>query len=104
MKLVQRHPGYYEAILQLRPAREDVKNYFLQELSKRPGVFISKEVEHKTGIDYYLSSQDFAKSLGPKLRKRFKGTPTYSRSLYSRSRTTSKLLYRLTVLFRLEKE
>ena len=98
----EKHSGYFEAILQLKTLKQEVHTFILEELAKRPDIFISKEVPYKTGVDVYLSSNAFAKNLGQKLKKKFKGEMKISRALYSTSRETSKLLYRLTVLFRLK--
>ena len=103
MKPPQKHAQYYEAILQLRPAQEQLLQFLLEELSKRQDVFISKEVHLKNGVDIYLSSHQFTKSLGQRLKRKYKNSDLkISRTLYSRSRMTSKLLYRVTVLFRLK--
>ncbi len=98
-----KHAGYYEAILQLRPATAPILTFISEELHKRPDVFISKEVEHKYGMDFYISSNEFTKSLGQKLKRKFKNNELIlSRALYSKNKMTSKLLYRVTVLFRLK--
>ncbi len=104
MKSENRHPEYYEAILQLRPATDEVIDFIRELIIKRDDVKISKVVELKTGIDVYLTNQRFARStLGPMLKRKFKkGKLTVTRSLHSRNRLTNKLVYRATVLFRLE--
>src|SRR3989344_5989149 len=98
----KKHDNYFEAILQLRPATDEVVNFVKNEIENQDYVFISKIVELKTGIDIYLSSNNFAKGLGKKLKHRFKtGILKYSSTLHTRSKLTSKDLYRLTVSFRL---
>ncbi len=104
MKPTQKHVHYFEAILQLRPYNDEVLGFILDEIEKRPGTFISKKIEYKNGLDLYLSSNAFAKNIGQKLKKKFKGNLVMSRALYSTSRITSKTLYRLTVLFRMEEK
>ena len=64
-------------------------------------VFITKEVSLKTGVDLYLTSSSFAKSIGERLKRKFRGKITLSRSLYGYNREKSKEVYRLTVCFRL---
>lgn len=93
---------YYEAILQIRPYNKKVIDFILDEVDKKDGVFISKVDELKEGIDFYINSQKFAKSLSTSLKKKFKGTVKITRSLYGVSRETSKKVYRLTVCFRLK--
>ena len=93
---------YFEAKLQLRPFNKEVYDFVLKQVAKRKNVFISKEVKLKTGIDIYLTSQRFARSLGKKLKDTFKGELKITRTLFSRDRLKSKLIYRGTVLFRME--
>ena len=96
-------PGqYYEAVLQLRNPNEEAVNCIINAINKRKGVFIAKQVEVKGGIDFYISSQRFTRSLGKKLKKAFKGELKESRKLYGMDRQKSKQIYRGTVLFRIE--
>ncbi|MBI5391866.1 hypothetical protein HZB00_02580 [Candidatus Woesearchaeota archaeon] len=96
----EQHSEYYEAILQIRPAKKEFLLFIEEELGRRTDVKIAKEVPLKTGIDLYLSSRQFAWALGQKLKKRFRGTLTVSRTLHTIHRMTSKELYRSTILFR----
>ena len=92
---------YFEAIIQLRPYRDDVYAFLEKEIDKREGVFISKIVEHKFGIDLYISSQKFARRLGATMRKKYrKAEIKITRKLHTQDRLTSKKLYRATVLIR----
>jgi len=93
---------YFEAKLQLRPFNKEIYDFVLRQVAKRKNVFISKEVKLKTGIDIYLTSQRFARSLGKKLKDTFKGELKITRTLFSRDRLKSKLVYRGTVLFRMK--
>ncbi len=102
MKREAKHVGYYEAILQLRPVKEEIITFLSEELKKRPDVSISKQVDYKNGVDFYISSNEFTKSFGYKLKRKFRGELVISRALYSKDSMTSKLLYRLTILFRLK--
>ncbi|MFH1209562.1 MAG: NMD3-related protein [archaeon] len=102
--MIQHNTQYFESILQLRPFNQEVLDYVIKKIKENGTVFISKEIQLKTGIDLYLSSNRFAIALGKMLRKRFKGTVKLSRSLYSRDKQTTKLLYRVTVCFRLQKD
>lgn len=92
---------YFEGILQLRPLNKDVLDYVKKQIDKG-NCLISKEVDLKYGTDLYVTSQRFAVSLGRKLKRVFKGEVKISRSIFKRSRITSKEVYRVTVLFRLE--
>ena len=94
----------FQGILQLRPNNEKVLNYVYNELEKNGNVFITKEVEKKFGIDLYLTNKFFLIQLGKRLKQRFSGTITRSRSLYTRDRVTSRLVYRTTICFRLTQD
>jgi len=98
----EKHADYYEAILQIRPAREDVVDFVLDAVEKRNDVKISKVVELKTGIDFYLTNQRFSRgALARALRKKFKGIVKITKKIYGVDRQTSRVLYRATILFRL---
>ena len=99
-----RHSNYYEAILQLRPFSEELINFVIKRIEERKNVFITKEVPLKTGIDLYLTDQRFARSLGKKLKKSFKGKLILSRKLHTRDRQSSKNIYRVTICFRLDEK
>tara|TARA_Y100000310_G_C20633216_1_gene789752 strand:- start:601 stop:945 length:345 start_codon:yes stop_codon:yes gene_type:complete len=97
--------NYFEAIIQIRPENDEVINFILKRVEKREGVFISKIDPKKEGVDFYISSQRFATALGKKLKTAFKkGTLKITRSLFSKSRSTGKNIYRVTVLFRVEEK
>ena len=99
----QINPGqYYEAVLQLRNPNKEAINCIVNAVEKRKDVFIAKQVKLKTGIDFYISSQRFTKSLGRLLKKSFKGELKESRKLYGFDRQKSKQIYRGTVLFRID--
>jgi len=98
-----RHPDYYEAILQLRPTKKEVLDFVLDLVEKRNDVEISKIKDLKTGCDIYLTNQRFARgTLASQLRKKFKGKLVITKTIYGQDRMTSKILYRATVLFRLD--
>ncbi|TKJ17268.1 hypothetical protein CEE44_01910 [Candidatus Woesearchaeota archaeon B3_Woes] len=94
---------YYEAVLQLRnnPPEESV-SCVVNAIKKRKGVSIAKLSKVKGGIDIYISSQRFTRTLGKLLKKSFKGELIESRKLYGMDRQKSKKIYRGTVLFRFD--
>lgn len=98
----QYHSNYYEAIIQVRPKKQEVIDYIEDQIRKRNDVFISKRDELKTGTDFYISSQKFVKALSRKLKSSFKGKVTMSYTLHTRDRQTSKEKHRATLLFRAE--
>ena len=106
-KEASRHPEYYEAILQLRPSSNEILDFINETISRRNDVTISKIIELKkdAGLDIYLTNQKFARgTLGPQLKKKFKGELTITKALYGRHKRTNRLIYRATVLFRLPKK
>lgn len=98
------HSGYYQAVIQLRPASKKLVDFVLSAINKRRDVWVSKTVRLNTGVDIYVSDQRFARALGSKLKKSFRnGVLKMSRSLYGVDRMTSKNIYRVTVCFRTDK-
>lgn len=94
--------NYFEAVLQIRNTNQEVTNCVFNAIKKNKDVFIMKEVEYKDGFDLYLSSQKFTHQLGKILKKSFNGKIVESRRLHGRDRHKGKLIYRRTVLFRVE--
>jgi|SRR3989344_704174 len=94
----------YQGILQIRPNDEKILNYVYNEIEKNGNVFITKEVVKKFGIDLYLTNKFFLIQLGKKLKQRFNGKVTRSRSLYGVNKMNSRLVYRTTICFRLAKD
>jgi len=100
---IDTHDQYYEAKIQLRPYNEKILKYVLNEIDNNKKVRISKTQKLKTGVDIYVSSRKFATSLAKKMKKKFKPKNVLvTKTLFSRNRQTSKDIYRVTVLFRLE--
>ncbi len=97
------HAEYYQSILQLRPANDELINFVESQVEKEKNVWISKKLITRNGVDYYLSSYKFARALGKKLKKSFRGELIESKKLFGRERQSSKLRYRGTVCFRLQK-
>lgn len=96
-----RHAGYYEAIIQLRPATFEIVTFIKSQCRKKKEA-VTKTAKLKTGMDLYITSQKFARSLGPKLKKQFGGELKITKKVHSKDRQTSKTIYRATILFRPE--
>ncbi|MDP3918739.1 MAG: NMD3-related protein [Nanoarchaeota archaeon] len=94
--------NYYEAIIQLRPYNEEVFSFIEREILKaKKEVMVAKIDEIKVGLNIYLSSMKFARSLATKLKKTFhSGELKTTRKLHTRDKLTSKDVYRVTILFR----
>ena len=89
--------GYYEAILQLRPA-DKVAMYWLERLAKDKT--ITRKESLREGIDYYFYKWREAIALARELKKRVKGKIKVTRKLHTYNHQTSKRVYRVTVSFR----
>ncbi len=97
------HSKYFEAILQIRPADPDVIDFVAGYLSQREDCSISKMVEFKTGLDVYLTSQKVALALAKQMQARWKSAKKLiSRAVHHTDHNTSKVVYRVTILFRLD--
>ncbi len=92
-----KHPGYFEAILQLRDIPMEIMDFVEDEIATKK-VYVSKIVEYKNGIDYYLAENNFGKQLGKKLQQKFGGKVQITASLHTRKKDRE--VYRLTILFR----
>ena len=96
-----RHNEYFEGILQVRNPNEEVLGYIAREVEKKGDVFIAKTKKINNGIDFYISSQRFLRSIGNKLQERFFGHLEVSRRLHTRNRMTSRDVYRVNLLFKM---
>lgn len=99
-KIEEKGPKYFEGKLQIRNPTPEVVNYVRKKIAQDKNVWIAKEEKAKNGIDLWLSSNKFLLDLGRKLKKRFAGILKTSKKLHTQHKITSKLLYRVTVLFR----
>jgi len=86
-----------ERILRLRA--DDYQKYLTD--NSLTDTNANKKEYVRNGIDFYLTSQRYAQSLGKKLKKTFKGELKISSKLFTVNRQTSKNVYRVNVLFRL---
>lgn len=100
----QYRPDYYEAVIQIRPNDEKVFAFIRNDINKRNDVFISNAIEKKYGLDIYVSSQRYVRSLAKRLKQQFKGELKLTYTLHTEDRQTSRKLHRATLLFRLLEE
>jgi len=89
---------YYEAIFQLRTTRDTIKKYVFSFLENS----VSDIRYLKEGIDFYVIDWHIAKKLGALLKKKFGGEVKITRKLFSQDKLSSKRIYRVTVLYRLD--
>ena len=95
-----RHKDYFEGILQLRNPSNEVIDFAVREIEKKENTFVAKVIKVKNGIDMYVSSQKFLRSIGNRLQRHFGGQLIISTKLHTKNRITSKEVHRVTVLFR----
>ena len=98
---MEKHNQYFEGILQLRNADNEVLDFVLNLIEKRDSALLSKKEKVTNGFDIYLASQSFLQHIGKQLKKHFHGELKISARLYTRSKITAKDVYRVTVLFRM---
>ncbi len=96
-KLEGKHSEYFEAVLQLRNISPEITAFVEEEIPRR-GLSVSKVVELRTGVDFFLSDNNLTKMLGKKLQEKFGGELLITAKLHTKKK--DKNLYRLTVLFR----
>lgn len=94
------HSGYYEAILQIRPREREVELFIKKKFADSRKASISSIKKLKTGIDYYITSWEFAVSLGNHLVRKFGGTVLVSKKIYGKTKKKGQIVYRCTVLYR----
>ncbi|MBI4739459.1 hypothetical protein HY772_08020 [Candidatus Woesearchaeota archaeon] len=94
---------YFEGVLQLRNPTRELLSYVRKDIAENQsrGIFISKEIQQPDGVDFQISSNKYLRALGKRLQVRFMGEFKESPRLFTRSRQTSKDVYRLSVYFRL---
>ena len=95
------HQDYFEGILQLRNIDNEVIEFAVKEIEKNENAYIAKVKKVTNGMDIYVSPQKLLRSLGNKLQNRFGGQLTVSTKLHTRSKETSRDLYRVNMLFRI---
>jgi NMD protein affecting ribosome stability and mRNA decay len=96
-----KHVNYFEAILQLREPDDETIGFVNNWIkANSEDVTLAKRKKVKNGFDYYLSSNRFTIELGRYLYRTFGGELKITKKQFSQHRQTSKLLYRMTVLFR----
>lgn len=96
----EKPPDYFEGILQLRNVTQELYDWVYDIIEREKRVHIAKEKMVTNGYDLYLSDNHYLQALGKRLKKKYIGELKVSRKLHTQSRITSKLLYRVTVMFR----
>lgn len=90
---------YYEGILQFRRPRKDIFSFIAAQIRKED-VKIVKEVSVPEGVDLYVTSRKFLRTLAGRLKQQFGGEVNLSSRLQTMERTTGKRIYRVALLYR----
>lgn len=90
---------YYQGILQLRDIGDEILSFVRNQIKKRGDVAVTRTVRYPNGIDLYITSQQFIRILGKKLKDSFGGELKISSKLHTRNRQ-GRELYRVNALFR----
>jgi len=99
MCMNERPSSYFEGILQIRNGSPQLLAWVHKRITDDNKAKVAKEKKVVGGVDLYLSDQHYLQSLGRKLSQQFNGILKVSRRLHTVNKMTSKLLYRVTVLF-----
>jgi nonsense-mediated mRNA decay protein 3 len=102
--------GYYESIIQLRAENRKIEEHEVErakrlideavEKSDYPLAFVSKVVEKREGIDYYLGDRNLARKVAKKIEEELGGKLTESKKLAGRK--DGRDVYRITYSIRLK--
>ena len=93
--------GYYEGILQMRGCTDEAVRFARDSISSAEGVQITKEMNVKGGVDFFITSNKFLKKLGRMLKARFTGIIKQTSKLHTEDKQSGKKIYRGTILFRM---
>tara|TARA_Y100000034_G_scaffold44576_1_gene54733 strand:- start:24937 stop:25551 length:615 start_codon:yes stop_codon:yes gene_type:complete len=93
---------YFEGVLQIRNPNQKVMDFLLRYVKKyeKKNVYIAKEAKVKNGVDIYLSSKKFLRTISNKLYEEFGGIVSLNEHLFSQDKQTGRHIFRLNVLFK----
>ncbi len=95
-----RHAFYFEGILQLRSPSQEILDYVMKVAEHASKPFYTQLKKVRNGYDLYFLSQRFLQQFGKRLQEKFGGEMKVSAHIHTRSRITSKDVYRINVLIR----
>jgi nonsense-mediated mRNA decay protein 3 len=99
--------NYFEAILQVRSANQQVLEEGIQYLQDRVhnlrnrGMFINRVERFEDGFDLFMTNRRVTQMLGKELQEFFGGKLKASPRLFSQNRLTSKKIFRVNVFVEL---
>ncbi len=96
----KRGTRYFEGILQVRHASEEIYSFIRKQFGKNYAALISDEHQVQNGVDFYLTSQALLRKIGVLLHKKFGGILKMSARIFTLNKQTSKDVYRVTAYFK----
>jgi nonsense-mediated mRNA decay protein 3 len=109
LKCSRKSGGYYESIVQVRadkrklyPDEVNTATKIVEEViesAENVNAFVSKIVERKEGIDYYIGSREMGKKISKRIAQEFGGKIAESKKISGR--VDGKEIFRFTYLVRL---
>jgi len=92
---------YFEGVLQLRNPTYEAEHFIQARVQKEYGVSINNTELVKNGVDFYITSGKYLRTLAKQIHQRFGGEVKLSPQIYSKDRQTAKEIYRIMALCRL---
>src|SRR5574341_611308 len=96
----ERPKDYFEGVLQIREGSPELLAWIHNRIKTDGRARVAKEKKVKNGVDVYISDQHYLQNLGRQLKQKFTGILKTIKRLHTVNKMTSKLLYRVTVLFK----
>jgi len=96
----EKHSEYFEGILQIRHGNQELIDWILKKVQEDGKAKVTKAKKVRNGVDLYVTDQHYLQSLGKKIKQNFIGIYKVSTRLHTTDKMTSKLLYRISVLFK----
>lgn len=88
---------YFEGILQVRGARDEIKKEIDQILEKQK-IYINKKIEKKDKIDYYFVNKKYLSTVADELVSKHGAYKDLNAQLFSQDQQTSKGIYRVNAI------
>ncbi len=99
-EMKQHTSDYFEGILQVRNGSAELITWIHNRIISDGKAKVAKVKKVTNGVDLYMSDQHYLQSLGKKIKEHQAGILKVSRRLHTVDKMSSKLLYRVTVLFK----
>ncbi|MGM5481424.1 MAG: NMD3-related protein [Nanobdellota archaeon] len=99
----KRHSKYFEGALQLRNVSDSMRPFIQKRLQdmEHKGVFVTKTVELKKGVDLYLTDKTGIQQLARQVQQKYGGEIKISPQLFSHDHVRSKDIYRVNAFVKL---